>query len=226
MEIEKKILSNIKGNKRLNEAEIQAQGFIFFIAGYDTTASTLSYCLYELALNRNIQERLYEEIVSNLDSDGDVNYENLAKLPFLDSVISETLRLYPVVLRLDRKVSADYMLGDTGIKLYKGQGIEIPVYAIHYCDEFYPNPYKFDPDRFMPHNRDKLIPYTYLPFGAGPRNCIGMRFALMEIKLTLSLIVRKYIFFPTERTAVPLNYQTFVKTCTAKEIMVGIEMRA
>jgi cytochrome P450 family 3 subfamily A len=76
------------------------------------------------------------------------------KLPYLDSVISETLRLYPPVLRLEREAMTDYKLGNTGITLLKGQLVEIPVFAIHHSEEYYPNPERFFPERFMPENRD------------------------------------------------------------------------
>jgi cytochrome P450 len=195
------------------------------VAGYETTATTLTFCSYELALNPHIQERLYEEVEGAVDSDGEIGYEVLAKLPLLDAVLSETLRLYPPVLRLERKAQKDYKLGNTGITLYAGQDIEIPVYGIHHSEEFYPNANKFDPDRFMPDNRHNLIPYTYLPFGTGPRNCIGMRFALMEAKLGLAHIVRRYRFVRSKQTAVPLEFRTITPLCAAKMVVVGLHKR-
>ena len=204
---------------------MMAQGWIFFIAGYETTATTLSFCSYELALNPEVQERLHEEVISAIDSNGDINYEELSKLPFLDAVLSETLRMYPPVIRLERKSLSDYQLADTGIKVRKGDNIEIPVFAIHHSEEFYDNPFQFNPDRFMPENRHQIKPYTYLPFGAGPRNCIGMRFALMEAKLGLAQIIRRYRFFRSEQTAVPLKFRTVTRITAAESIVVGIEKR-
>ncbi|XP_054166760.1 cytochrome P450 3A14-like [Oppia nitens] len=224
-EVERKVLSGSVVNKHLTELEIMAQGWIFFVAGYETTATTLTFCSYELALNPKVQDRLYEEIETAVDANGEISYDKLSKLPFLDSVLSETLRLYPPVLRLDRRVVTDYKLGDTGIQLFAGQEVEIPVYAIHHSDEFYPNAHQFDPDRFMPENRHKIIPYTYLPFGAGPRNCIGMRFALMEAKLGLAHIIRRFRFFKSPQTAVPLEFKPVTRLCAAKQVVVGIEMR-
>ncbi|CAG2167944.1 unnamed protein product [Oppiella nova] len=202
------LLSIDSSNKRLSDYEIQAQGWVFFVAGYETTATTLSFCSYQLALNPHIQDRLYEEVEGVVDSDGEIKYDELVKLPLLDAILSETLRLYPPLVRLTRKSKSDYMLGDTGIQLYGGQDIKIPVYAIHHSEEFYPNADKFDPDRFMPHNRHNINPYIYLPFGAGPRHCIGMRFALMEAKL-----------------AVPLKFKTITRICAAEKVVVGIEKR-
>jgi len=119
----------------------------------------------------------------------------------------------------------DYKLGDTGITLYKGQVVEIPIYAIHHSEEYYENPEKFNPERFLPENRDQIIPYTYLPFGSGPRNCIGMRFALMEAKLCLAQIVRRFRFVRSAKTEVPLRFKTVTPLTAAKSIIVGIEKR-
>ncbi len=212
-------------NKYLTENEILAQAWIFFVAGYETTATTLSFCSYELAVNPECQEKLYEEVSSAIDSKGEISYETLAKLHYLDSVISETLRLYPPVIRLEREAMTDHKLGDTGITLFKGQIVEIPTYAVHHSEEYYPNPEKFIPERFMPENRHQIIPYTFIPFGAGPRNCVGMRFALMEAKLALAQIVRKFKFVRSAKTEVPLKFKTVTPLCAAKSIIVGIEKR-
>jgi cytochrome P450 len=180
------------------------------LAGYETTASTLSFCTYELALHPEVQDKLYAEVTAVADKNGDIDYETLVKLPYIDAVLSETLRKYPPVARLERRVSENYTLGgedNGGIKLYKGQIVDIPAFAIHHCEDYYENPEKFDPERFMPENRHKIKPYTYLPFGAGPRNCIGLRFALLEAKLSLSKLIQKYRFVRSENTDVPLKFK-------------------
>jgi len=178
-----------------------------------------------LALNHDIQQKLYEKIMSSLDSSGVVPYDTLAKMPYLDAVISETLRKYPPAIVVNREASVDYELANTGIKLYNGQIVDIPVYAIHHSEEYYPNPDKFNPDRFLPENRDQIIPYTYLPFGAGPRNCIGMRFALTEAKLALVSILQKYRFSRSPKTEVPLSFTKSVILMQAKSIHVRIHKR-
>ncbi|CAG2115653.1 unnamed protein product [Medioppia subpectinata] len=225
LEVEKRTFAGNYGNKKLTIDEISAQGWIFFIAGSETTASTLGYASYELALSPHFQDRLYDEVNAAFDADGEIGYDQLSRLPFLDAVVTETLRLYPPVLRLDRKAKQDYRLADTGITISKGQDVEFPVYAIHHSELYYENADRFNPDRWMPQNRHKLIPYTYLPFGAGPRNCVGMRFGLMEVKLTLSHIIRRYRFVRSKQTAVPLQFPTVANLCVAKSVVVGIEKR-
>ena len=213
------------GKKELTEDEIVAQAWVFFLAGYETTATTLSFCTYELALNQDIQEKLYQEIESVSKNNQQIDYETLTKLPYLDAIVSETLRKYSPFIRLERSVSENYNLLNTGIKLSKGDLIEIPVYAIHHCEEFYPSPEQFKPERFLAENRHLIKPYTYLPFGAGPRNCIGMRFGLLETKLCLFKIIQKYRFYQCANTDVPLKFFPLRKIIAAKKMVVGIEAR-
>ncbi len=119
----------------------------------------------------------------------------------MDSVVMESLRLYPPATSLERVASEDYVLGNTGIKIKKGQLIHFPAYAIHRDPENFPEPNSFKPERFFPENRTHH-PYTHLPFGAGPRNCVGMRLALLEIKLALIHSVYKFKFSTTTNTQV------------------------
>src|SRR5207247_2048702 len=105
----------------------------------------------------------------------EIGYEELHRLPYLDACISETLRKYPPVTRLEREANQNVTLGDPDIKLKKGHLVEIPIYAIQHSEEYFENAEQFIPERFLPENRYKIIPYTYMPFGTGPRNCIGMR---------------------------------------------------
>ena len=120
----------------------------------------------------------------------------------MEMVIDETLRMYPPAARLDRVASNDYEY--EGIKIKKGQVIGVPIYAIHHDPTIYPNPEQFDPNRFSEENKKSRESVAYLPFGAGPRNCIGMRFAVIEIKLLLASILSKYRFITCDKT--PVNF--------------------
>ena len=119
----------------------------------------------------------------------------------MDAVLCESLRLFPPLPSLEREASQDYILGDTGIKIPKKTIIQISAYSLHHDPELFPDPEKFLPERFLPENRTHH-PYAYLPFGAGSRNCVGMRLALMEAKLALLNAVYNYKFSVTPKTKV------------------------
>ena len=118
-----------------------------------------------------------------------------------------------------------YNSGDAGPIIPGGMLVGLNVQAVHYNSEYYPTPERWDPQRFMPENREKLTPYTYMPFGMGPRNCVGMRFALMEAKTTIAYLVNRFRFIRTTNTSVPLVPQKFQFLYNCGEIKVGIELR-
>ena len=137
-----------------------------------------------------------------------MNYDSIMDMKYMDMVVDETLRMYPPATRLDRVASNDYEF--EGIKIKKGQVIGVPIYALHHNPELYPNPEEFDPERFNDENKKTRDNVAYLPFGAGPRNCIGMRFALIEIKLLLASLLSKYRFVTCDKTVVKrLNFTLF-----------------
>ena len=215
----------LSAEKPLDNDEAIAQAVIFFMIGFETMTTTLSFCSYELALNQDVQDKLCEEIKKIEEEKGSIDYETLSKLPYLDAVISETLRKYPPVTRLNRVAAQKHQLGNTGITINKGSVVNILVYAIHHNEEYYPEPEQFKPERFLPENRDLIEPYTYLPFGIGPRNCIGMRFGLLETKLALAKIITKYKFVRSKNTQVPLEFLANRGVLTAKSIIIGVERR-
>ncbi|XP_035215013.1 cytochrome P450 3A19-like [Stegodyphus dumicola] len=222
------VFKEIYSNKSLSHDELVAQCVIFFLAGYETTASTLSFITYALALNQDVQDKLREEVDEAIKANnGELTYDAIQSMKYLDNVISETLRLYSPAIRTERYAEADYKLGDTGITIPKGMVITIPIYAIHRDPKYYPDPEKFNPDRFSPEERAKRDQYTYLPFGHGPRNCMGMRFALMEIKICLAEVVRNFKIKRCPQTKVPLEFligngQGLLQP---KEIVVQFEIR-
>ncbi|KXJ79843.1 hypothetical protein RP20_CCG027716 [Aedes albopictus] len=189
--------------------ELVAQCFIFFLAGFDTLSTGLTFLTYELALNPEIQQRLYEEVMeteSNLDGKP-LTYEVLQQMQYMDMVISESLRKWPPGIVGDRYCTKDYHYKDSvgSFVIEKGKSVWIPSIAIHNDPRYYPNPDKFDPERFSEENKSKINPAAYIPFGAGPRNCIGSRLALMEMKMIVYYLLREFSFEPTEKTQIPLR---------------------
>ncbi|CAF1197307.1 unnamed protein product [Adineta steineri] len=215
------------GNKTLDEDEILAQSVLFFSVGFETSSQLLAYCTYCLSLNPLCQEQLHYEIEQTLNSNqNELDYNTVSKMTYLDAVLSETLRLYNPVLRMERQASEDYILGNTGIVIRKGMIVGIPVWALHHDPQYYPEPYVFKPERFSAENRERIVPYTYLPFGAGPRNCIGTRFALLETKIALIKALSKYRFIPSKNTQVPLRFLPVGRPLLRCEhVIVGVQKR-
>jgi len=214
---------SLSESKRMSEAEVVAQSMIFLFAGYETSSNTLGFVCYHLATNPDVQGKLQKEIDSVWNDESQMpSYETVNELPYLDMVISETLRLYPPGLIAIRQCTEDCMLKD--LKVPKGMSVTIPMYCIHRDPRIWPNPEKFDPERFTPEAKQSRDPYAYMPFGHGPRNCIGMRFAQMEMKLVLARILKKYSFETAPDTKIPLEI-TVKATLTAKEMKLKITKR-
>ncbi len=182
-----------KGKKQeLDEELIVATAVIMLVAGYDTTAVTFSTCLWQLARNPEVQSRLQEEIDEAFQDGEGLDYGVVQGLEYLDMVIHETLRINPPVGANFRECTQDYRLPGTDLVITKGSEVHVPVMGIHLDEKIYPNPTKFDPERFSKEARAARHPMAFVAFSQGPRNCIGMRFALLEIKVGLIKILRQF----------------------------------
>ncbi|KAL3269757.1 hypothetical protein HHI36_008817 [Cryptolaemus montrouzieri] len=189
---------------KFDDFKMSAQALVFFTAGSETTVGTLSFCLYELAMNLDIQNELRNEIRQNLNSDGTISYEALFEMTYLDLIIKETLRKYPLTHLLMRYAEKDYTFEETGLHLEKGTPVIISMTSFHYDERYFPDPDKFDPERFRG-DKSKELQYVYLPFGDGPRKCIGDRFALMSMKIAVSMFIKNFEVTPNERTEIPVK---------------------
>ncbi|XP_050505889.1 probable cytochrome P450 6a14 isoform X2 [Diabrotica virgifera virgifera] len=129
-------------------------------------------------------------------------------MKYLQQVIDETLRLYPVVSCLQRKYIKDYTLKNTNMVVEKGVTCVIPVFSIQRDPELFKDPLIFDPDRFSPENRNNIVPYSNLPFGDGPRNCIGLRFAYMQTKVGIIETIRRFKLTISPSTKMPIQIDT------------------
>ncbi|XP_058126452.1 cytochrome P450 6a8-like [Anopheles ziemanni] len=192
---------------RLTFEEIAAQAFIFFTAGYDTSSTAMSYTLYELALNQAAQEKARQCVKDTLQKyGGQVTYEATHDMPYLEQCISETLRKHPPVAILERNADKDYRLPDSGLLLRRGQKIMVPIYAMHRDPEHFPEPDEYRPERFDPEEVAKRDSHCYLPFGEGPRICIGMRFGSIQAKVGLANLLNRFRFSVCDRTQIPVQY--------------------
>jgi len=187
---------------------LAAQCFVFFAAGFETSSSVLSFSMYELALHPEIQERARQEVESKMKEHGGLTYQALQDMPYLDQVISETLRKYPTLPLLHRRCTRDFKFPDSDVVIEKGTKVVIPTFALHHDPKYYPSPETFDPERFSPENKRNIPDYAFLPFGEGPRLCIGMRFGQLQVRTGLAAILSKFKICPSERTKVPLSFIT------------------
>ncbi|XP_057603482.1 cytochrome P450 3A29 [Hippopotamus amphibius kiboko] len=205
-------------HKALSDLELVAQGIIFIFAGYETTSSSLSFLIYELATHPDIQQKLQEEIDATFPNKMPPTYDALVQMEYLDMVLNETLRIYPVVGRLERVCKKDVDVN--GVFIPKGTTVIVPVFVLHNDPELWPKPEEFRPERFSKKNKDSINPYTYLPFGTGPRNCIGMRFAIMNMKLALVRVLQNFSFKPCKETQIPLKVLTQGLTQPEKPVVL------
>uniref|UniRef100_A0A8C9XJU5 unspecific monooxygenase n=1 Tax=Sander lucioperca TaxID=283035 RepID=A0A8C9XJU5_SANLU len=187
----------------LTDHEILSQAMIFLFAGYETSSSSLSFMAYNLATNPHTMKRLQEEVDSTFPDKGPVEYQALMQMEYLDCVINESLRLYPIAPRIERVAKATVEIN--GLVIPKGMVVMVPTWPLHRDPDLWSEPEEFKPERFSKENKETIDPYTYMPFGAGPRNCIGMRFALVMMKLAMVEILQRYSFSVCKETEIPLE---------------------
>lgn len=145
-----------------------------FWAGFETSSSTMTFCIYELSLNEEIQEKARESVREAVAKHNGLNYEAIEDMHYLKQCLDETLRKYPIVPVLIRSTTQEGILPSTRSKLPQGQAVCIPIYGIHHDPEIYPEPSKFIPDRFAQELKDKRHPCAFIPFGKDPRISIGL----------------------------------------------------
>jgi cytochrome P450 len=173
----------------LTDQDICDEALTLIFAGHDTSANTLTWAWHLLTENPEVQEALHQE-VQRVVGERELTPEDLPKLPLVEQVIQETLRLYPVVWIGDRVPERDIELG--GYAIPKGTGIIFSMYVTQRDERFFPDPERFDPARFSPARIGSIPDGAYLPFGAGVHQCIGNAFALMEARIILAAMVQRF----------------------------------
>ncbi|XP_065171869.1 probable cytochrome P450 4d14 [Atheta coriaria] len=186
------LLQTTIDGKPLSDEDIMEEVDTFMFEGHDTVSAAISFTLFCIAQHPDIQSKVIEEqrsIFAN-EPDRNITSEDLKNMTYLEMVIKEGLRFYPSVPSIARNVSEDFHYKDIHVR--KGTTIAIPILTIHKDPSNFPNPEKFIPERFLPAEQSKRHAFAFLPFSAGHRNCIGQRFAMMEMKATISKVCRHF----------------------------------
>ncbi|XP_042784703.1 cytochrome P450 4F3 isoform X6 [Panthera leo] len=191
------LLTKDKDGKQLSDEDIRAEADTFMFGGHDTTASGLSWVLYNLAKHPEYQERCRQEVQELLRDrePKEIEWDDLAQLPFLTMCIKESLRVHPPVAVVSRCCTQDVVLPD-GRVIPKGVICLVSIFGTHHNPSVWPDPEVYNPFRFDPENIKERSSLAFIPFSAGPRNCIGQTFALTEIKVVLALTLLRFRVLP------------------------------
>ncbi|XP_026740676.1 cytochrome P450 6B5-like [Trichoplusia ni] len=203
----------------IDDEFLVANCVLFFVAGYDTSSTELSFTLFELAKNPEKQAKVIEEVDAYLRRhDNKLEYECVAEVPYLEACVDEAMRLYPVLGVVSREAQENYMF-PSGLTIEKGMRVHIPLYRLHTNPDFFPDPLEYRPERFYGEEKRNIKPYTYMPFGEGPRTCLGMRFARMQMAAGLITIFKKYRveLAPGMKTHLDFNPTSLI-TASTKDI--------
>ncbi|XP_055613263.1 cytochrome P450 4d2-like [Uranotaenia lowii] len=177
----------------LTDKEIQEEVDTFMFEGHDTTTIAIAFTLLLLARNPEVQEKAYNEVINILGSNLEtpVSYRDLQDMKYLEMVIKESLRLYPPVPIIGRRFNEPTLLGDKTVP--EDSNFNLGIMLMHRDPTLFEDPLRFDPERFNPERTmEQSSPYAYIPFSAGPRNCIGQKFATLELKSTISKVLRHF----------------------------------
>uniref|UniRef100_UPI003B63BAC5 cytochrome P450 4C1-like n=1 Tax=Odontomachus brunneus TaxID=486640 RepID=UPI003B63BAC5 len=182
----------------LSDLDIREEVDTFMFEGHDTTAMAICFTLLLLAEHKDIQDRVREEINTVMEQfEKKLTMTVMQNLSYLERCLKESLRLYPSVHFILRRADEDVKLCDSNV-IPGGTVVQLNIYDVHRDPNFWSSPNVFDPDRFLPEKIQKRHPYSYLPFSAGPRNCIGQRFAMLEMKIMIATLVRNFYLEPID----------------------------
>ncbi|XP_055684667.1 cytochrome P450 6j1-like [Lutzomyia longipalpis] len=192
---------------------VPGQALVFIAEGTETSSTLIGFSLYEIAKHPEVMRRAQEEIDAVYERHGGVlTEEGLMEMEYLEQVLYETLRVHSAVYSMARIATKDYTFppqfqdSDQRLTIPKGTSIIIPVRSIHYDPTYFPQPYVFDPSRFSEDQKKERHRYAFLAFGEGPRICLGMKFALFQVKAAISSILRNFDISLSPKTENPLKF--------------------
>uniref|UniRef100_A0A674MKG9 unspecific monooxygenase n=1 Tax=Takifugu rubripes TaxID=31033 RepID=A0A674MKG9_TAKRU len=188
----------------LSDEEIMVQALIFALVGNGNMAYLVAFTAYNLAVHPKTQTRLQAEIDRTFPGKCLITYEELLQLKYLDMVVTETSRLYPLGNRIERVAKSTVEV--SGVIIPEGVAVAVPIYTLHRDPTVWPDPDSFKPERFSKDNRDNIDPYGLLTFGAGPRSCTGTRMSMLVVKLTLVEILQHFSFVACKETMVRSDF--------------------
>lgn len=205
--------NDLQGQRQALAAKLMTDTMIsrtlvqFFLDGYDTVRSLLSIVFYLVATHPEVQDRLMAEVDDMVTRVGaNITGDDVKELKYLDQVFHESSRIGAVAFTV-RRCTKKWTIPGTDVVIPEDMGILIPIQGLHSDPKYFPEPKKFDPDRFSPENKAKIKTGTFLPFGMGPRGCIGMQIAQMEAKILMYHVFRKFHLEPTEKTVIPIKWR-------------------
>jgi cytochrome P450 len=211
------LLAQDEDSGQMNDKQVRDEAMTLFGAGHETTAVALTWTWYLLSQYPEVEARLHQELETVLGG-RNPTLDDLPRLPYTEMIVKETLRLYPPAFALTRDTIADTEIG--GYLVSKGRPVMINLYGVQRDARFFPDPDRFDPERFSPENEKHIPKYAYLPFGGGPRVCIGNAFAMMEARLVLATVAQHY------RLAVAPGHQVIPERMFTLRPKYGMKMIA
>jgi cytochrome P450 len=177
-------------NSRMTAEQVWDEALTIFIAGYDTMATALMWTWYLLAKNPEVETKLHAELDEVLSDGRPASFNDFPQLQYTERVLTESMRVYPPTWRLVRRAITDFSLGEYVVP--NGAMVVMSQFAMHRDPRFFPDPERFDPERWTPEARSARPAYSYFPFGGGPRRCLGEGFAIMEGVLVLATLARRW----------------------------------
>ncbi|XP_020295617.1 cytochrome P450 4C1-like [Pseudomyrmex gracilis] len=191
------LLLAVSRENSMTDSDIREEVDTFMFAGHDSVAMAACFTLMLLAEHKDIQNRVRFEVNNVMkENENKFTISVLQQLSYLDRCIKESLRLYPTVPFISRQISTDVKLQSYVIPA--GTYVNPFIYGTHRDPHFWSNPDVFDPDRFLPERSQNRHPYAYIPFSAGPRNCIGQRYAMLELKAIIASLIHNFYLEPVD----------------------------